>query len=287
MIYIVTGKLGAGKSLVTVQRMIDYAAEGLKIAANFPVDFGPICMKDDSKLAATSVTVLSPIPTSSQLHALGKGGPFEDKAGLLVLDECAQFLNSRTWQGEDRQNMINWLLHARKLCWDVILVVQHERMLDKQVRDALAEYLVVVKRTDRLKIPFMPIPMPRFHVGTVRYGLEPNAMVADRWITRGDLPMQCYNTSEIFDGDQPAYTKLSHATLKRWYPNEYPSKTNPFEFIRLTPKILLYALVRLISPGSVHLLYSKPIKSPVAVPVPAFTHPASDYPHSYDSPTMH
>lgn len=232
MIFIVTGKLGAGKSLLAVQQAINYAAEGRKIAANFCLDFAEICHNPESKLSQCKPIMLPAMPTSKHLHALGRGGDFEDTAGLLVLDECAQFLNARTWNGPDREHVINWLLHARKRCWDVMLIVQHHNMLDKQVREALGEYLVVVRRLDRVRVPFMPIKFPRLHFGVVRYGLHPQDMVADRWITRGGEPMKCYKTHEIFgereqteniEMPSAAETKFKHQHVKprlgEWLPH--------------------------------------------------------------------
>lgn len=223
MIFIVTGKLGAGKSLLAVQRAIDYGLEGRRIATNFHIDFARICTKPDTHLAKCPVTVIPSIPTHDDLVMLGQGGQHEDTAGALILDECAQFLNSRNWQGPEREKIINWMLHARKRRWDVFLIIQHERMLDKQIRDALAEYVVTIKRTDRMSVPFLPVKLPRLHIGVVRYGLEANAPVADRWFTRGALPMQCYDTTQIFEDDQPAYTVLPATYTK--FRNQPPKKS--------------------------------------------------------------
>lgn len=223
MIFIVTGKLGAGKSLLAVQRAIDYGLEGRRVATNFHIDFSRICTKPTTHLAKCPVTVLPSIPTYNDLMMLGQGGDFEDTAGALILDECAQFLNSRNWQGPEREKLINWMLHARKRRWDVFLIIQHERMLDKQIRDALAEYVVTIKRTDRMSVPFLPIRLPRMHIGVVRYGLEATAPVADRWFTRGSLPMQCYDTTQIFEDDQPAYTVLPATYTK--FANVQPKKS--------------------------------------------------------------
>ncbi|GBG15203.1 uncharacterized protein NMK_2806 [Novimethylophilus kurashikiensis] len=243
MIYIITGKLGAGKSLLAVQRAIDYALEGRRVAANFPMDFAPICRTPTAKIAQAYINVLPAIPTVADLKALGVGGEHEETAGALLLDECAQFLNSRQWQGKEREEIINWLLHARKLKWDVFLIIQHERMLDKQVRDALAEYVVTVRRTDRLQVPFMPFKLPRIHIGTVRYGLEANALVADRWFTRGALPMQCYDTGMIFQEETPQYCTLP-ATITKFR----SSRNKPltwYEALRLVPAFLLAHICKL------------------------------------------
>lgn len=256
MIYIVTGKLGAGKSLLAVQRMIDYAAEGRKVASNFEIDFSKLAKNPNSKLSQSFITVLPSIPTSQDLISLGDGGKTEDTAGALVLDECGAFLNSRTWNDNDRHNVITWLLHARKRKWDVFLIVQHERMLDKQIRDALAEYVVTVRRTDRMKIPFTPIRMPRMHIGIVRYGLDANSFVAERWITRGSDPMLCYNTHQIFsETENGAFCTLPAATINAWYS---PKKINYTPTLLI--KVFIYIIVKVVSPSNVSILtkrYSK------------------------------
>jgi hypothetical protein len=244
MIYIVTGKLGSGKSLLAVDRAIQYASEGRRVAANFHMDFTPICHTPGSHISKTPVTVIPSIPTTKDLLMLGFGGEREDTAGALFLDECAQFLNSRTWQGKDREGMINWLLHARKRAWDVFLIVQHERMLDKQVRDALAEYVVTIKRTDRLKVPFVPIKFPRLHVGIVRYGLDQNAMVADRWITRGGQAMECYDTRAIFNDDSAAYSVLP-ATMTKFAGQLQKPKFRFADLVILPPALLVWIACRI------------------------------------------
>lgn len=254
MIYVITGMLGAGKSLLAVQRAIDYASEGRRVATNFSISFEKIANNPKSKLSSTSITIIPSIPSSRDLLQLGQGGKFEDTAGALILDECAQFLNSRQWGDKDRESIIKWLLHARKRRWDVFLIIQHESMLDKQIRQSLCEYIVVVRRTDRMKIPFLPIKIPRLHIGVVRYGLDQNSHVADRWFTRGSEPMLCYDTTEIFtDEDSYNYCTIPASTINRWY--KKPIQVNPiFEIAELLPKIFLYFLLTFISPKSIKIL---------------------------------
>lgn len=200
-VYVVTGRLGSGKSLLSVARMADYAAEGRRVASNFHVDFSPISRHAGTKLALASVTVIPDRPSAADLDALGRGGPSEDRAGLLVLDECATFLNSRTWAGPGREALIDWLLHSRKKKWDVILIVQHQSMLDKQVREALGEHLCTMRRLDKFRIPFVswaiPIRLPRMHVGQVRYGMSPADPMADWWYARGNNYFDCYSTEWV------------------------------------------------------------------------------------------
>lgn len=206
--YIVTGRLGAGKTLVSVSRIQKALASGLRVATNldiYPENMLPVSRRD------LPLTRLPDLPEVEDLEALGLGSDVvadESKFGLIVLDECAAFFNARQWADKGRQAVIDWLKHSRKLRWHVYLIVQSEAMLDKQIRDAFGEHLVVCKRMDRLSIPFVgpffkllgvELRPPKIHVGIVRYGLSKSDPVVDRWMYRGHDLYAAYNTEQLFD----------------------------------------------------------------------------------------
>jgi len=193
----VTGKVGSGKNLWAIERIQHYALQGRRIAANFRVDLAPIqpMMHRLLKRPVAEVEQLPGRPTFADVKALGKGGPKEHRSGLLVLDEVGPLLNARTWQDKDRQLFIDWLLHSRKLAWDVLLIVQNIGLVDKQIRVAVVESLVTVKRFDRIRV--MGLPMPRVHMAVERYGTEPQAPIAQRRFFRGTRYFDCYDTTEL------------------------------------------------------------------------------------------
>jgi hypothetical protein len=208
--YIVTGRLGAGKTLVATSRIQKALSQGLRVATNldiFPEHMLPVSRRE------LDLTRLPDLPDVESLEALGLGSDVvadESKFGLIVLDECAAFFNARQWADKGRQGVIDWLKHSRKLRWHIFLIVQSEAMLDKQIRDAFGEHLVVCKRMDRLAIPFLSsffklfsvdLRPPKLHVGIVRYGLSKSDPVVDRWMYRGHELYKSYNTEQIFDTD--------------------------------------------------------------------------------------
>ena len=193
-VYLLTGKLGSGKSLAAVARAIEYLDQGRRVVANFRIDVLPVCKGPESKRARAVVECLPDRPTSLDLRALGRGGPTEERAGLLILDECATWLNARTWNGTDREAVIDWFLHSRKLGWDVILICQHSSALDKQVREMICEFLVTCRRLDRFNLPILGFKLPKVHVASVRYGLSPTDLNAEHWVYRGTQYYECYNT---------------------------------------------------------------------------------------------
>lgn len=215
MIYVLTGPVGSGKSMMGTQRGIDYASQGRRVAANYHIDFASIALRRGSALSRAACEVLPDRPTAGDLDALGTGGPSEEKAGLIIIDEAGTFLNARTWGAEDRAAIIRWMLLSRKRRWDMILIVQALGILDKQIREAVVEVTGRLRRLDRVKVPGTRISLPRVHLATMRYGTNPSDVVIERWWSRGDEAVKCYDTTALFENQAGAYTVLP-ATLTKW-----------------------------------------------------------------------
>ena len=246
-IYIVTGKLGSGKTLACVGRVRDALNAGKRVATNLDLNMRwPNMVRE--KQGRKWVTVqrgwqtfvprhkavhcvrIPDKPTLADLEAIGCGNDERDESrnGLIVLDELGAWLNTRSWGDKDRQPVIEWLLHSRKLGWDVYFIIQHQNMVDKQVREGLAEFLVSCRRTDRLRIPLLTslfkgwgvnLRPPQVHVATVRYGTDPQALVSDRWWYRGRELYQAYDTRQVFTNARTGpYSLLSPRLLLRTEP---------------------------------------------------------------------
>lgn len=239
-VYFITGKLGAGKTLGAVGRIGEYLQRNSRVATNldlYPERF------HKKKTRNCSITRLPDKPSASHMFQLGNGyeGDLnEENNGLIVLDECGTWFNSRTWNDPDRKELIDWFLHARKLRWDIIFIVQDISIVDKQARQTLCEHLVIVRRLDRVSIPFfsfffklfgMRLTFPKIHVCKVRYGDSEVSPVVDRWFYRGKNLYDIYDTEQVFiASDQGNYSMLTpwhlvgrYLSRKRFidYANQY------------------------------------------------------------------
>lgn len=226
-IYLVTGKLGSGKTLACVGRIRDALKAGKRVVTNLDLN---LCAMFPGERVRCDVVRIPDKPNLGDLELVGLGNPERDESrnGLIVLDELGAWLNTRSWGDKERQPVIDWLLHSRKLGWDVYFIIQHANMLDKQIREGLAEFLVTCRRTDRLRIPLLSglfkgwgvdLRPPQVHVATVRYGIDPQAVVSDRWWYRARDLWNAYDTRQVFTGarDGP-YTLLSPYHVKRGTP---------------------------------------------------------------------
>ena len=223
--YFVTGKLGNGKTLSCVGRIRDKLRAGCTVATNIDID---LVAMFGSRTDKPRVIRVPDKPTVEDLQKIGNANSTydESKNGLLVLDECGTWFNSRNWQDKSRQAVNNWMLHARKLGWDVLLIVQDISIVDSQARDALSEHTVFCKRVDNIAIPFIgtlyksltgsKLKLPRIHMARVVYGSTPDAMLSDRWVYRGNDLFACYDTKQAFLADYPhgVYSQLTPWHLK-------------------------------------------------------------------------
>lgn len=220
-VYSVEGKLGTGKTKFCVWRAQLAFLQGRRVASN--VDLKPEILAPRKRCTYIR---LPDKPTSFDLEAIGHGNPEsydEDKNGVLILDELGTWLNARSYQDKDRAGVLDWLIHARKLGWDVYLIVQDSGMIDKQVREALIEYQCRCLRMDKVKIPFIggilstihkPLGyFPKFHMVAARVGYGASTVVAERWSYLGKELHAAYDTRQVFRADYP---HGCHSVLPPW-----------------------------------------------------------------------
>lgn len=220
-VYSVEGKLGTGKTKFTVWMAQNALLAGRRVASN--VDLKTELMVKHKK---THYVRIPDKPTAPDLEAMGHGNPDsydEDKNGLLILDELGTWLNSRSFQDKARMPVIDWLIHARKHGWDVYLIVQDAGMIDKQVREALIEYQCRCMNLAKIRIPIIGKILslfhdrlgylPKAHTVTARTGYGQNAIVADRWMFKGNDLHAAYDTRQIFTNDYP---HGAHSVLPPW-----------------------------------------------------------------------
>lgn len=215
------GKRGAGKSLGAVHFIQRYLSEGRQVATN--LDIFPEKLLHASSRAV--VYRLPDHPKATDLEALPPGNPNpldEERNGLLVLDELATFLNSRSWQAGDRAAVISFLAQSRKCGWDLLLIAQGPGMIDKQIRDSLIELQGQFRRMDKVRVPFLgvlwkhitgkPLRFPKVHVVALRYGFDKAAPIFDTMWFFGRALWEGYDTLQKISaeyGNQHLYTVLS------------------------------------------------------------------------------
>ena len=162
MIYLYSGTPGSGKSLHAVYDLYTRLRLGRNCIANFPINFdcqmGHKLRKDKFLyLPKEKITVKALLKES--LRVTHKRG-FHENNILFVVDEAELLWNSRMFQQRERMDWISFFSQHRHFGFNIILIAQKDRMIDRQIR-ALIEYDVEHRKANNFKL-FKLIPFPVF-----------------------------------------------------------------------------------------------------------------------------
>lgn len=134
MIFLYSGTPGSGKSYHALCDIVDKLRRRTRngVIANFPVVTenirrlrGRFDYWDNSEVSVDRL-----VQYAVENHVVGMEGQT-----LLVLDECGGLFNSRDWQsGQERMRWVHFFSQHRKLGYNIILIAQFDRMLDRQIR---------------------------------------------------------------------------------------------------------------------------------------------------------
>lgn len=209
--WIVQGVRGEGKGLAAVWMMKKYLERGCPVATNMDIYVDKLVKPGNNSVVYRLPDFPRPddfdlLPPAYDVKYKG-----EDKNGLIVLDELALWMNSRTFKDKQRLAIIGWLILSRKHHWDLLLTVQSYEMIDAQIRQTLCDFLVQASRTDRQKIPlfgsflsflgFSPYRV-QHHVYYVYYGMSLNQDPQDKWSFSGKDVYEGYDTNQRLSLDQ-------------------------------------------------------------------------------------
>ena len=139
MIYFFTGKPGNGKSLHMAEIIYHALRSGKHVIANFPIDdsFTYVGKNADKcgwfiyepnkywlnnvyKNKTDRFSYLDGLYNFARYcHKKGKDGKIKEGQTLLVLDECQELFNTRSWNRKDRLSWCSFFRQHRKLGYDV------------------------------------------------------------------------------------------------------------------------------------------------------------------------
>ena len=222
--YAITGRKGSGKSLFAVGLIRDALRAGKRVATNLDIHLAKLMPAHNR----ATLTRLPDRPTAEDFDALGRGqdGVPEDDNGIIVLDETSTFFNSRAFGDKERQPMLDWLVHSRKLGWDVYYICQGLEQIDKQLRTTMIEYHIAVKRADKWPIPVVTqltrlvgceVRFPKMHLGIIKHGVDRDSLVVERKFYRAKDLYEAYDTQQLFmDRSHPKACGL-HSVLSAWH----------------------------------------------------------------------
>ena len=133
-----SGTPGSYKSYHATADIISWLVSGKNVIANFPVDATKY--KKNKKLGKFTFVPNNELTVTYLLNfARAHHKPGRMAQTLVVFDEASIKFNARQFDSKDRMEWVNFFANHRHFNFEIILIAQNDRMLDRQIR-GLLEY---------------------------------------------------------------------------------------------------------------------------------------------------
>lgn len=199
MIYLYSGTPGSGKSLHIARGIYLWTKYGNSCVANFPVNLDGIKSKNLGEVLVVDNEHLTPelLIVYSKLYF--KTHKFKEGALRVYIDECQLIFNAREWNIKGRKEWLSFFTQHRKYGYDIFLVAQFDRMIDRQIR-SLIEYEYIHRKVANFGKLGKIINL--FSAGTLFICVEvwyPMSEVVNREFYKGNKRyFELYNTYNLF-----------------------------------------------------------------------------------------
>lgn len=139
MIRLYSGTPGSGKSLHNARDIIMRSRLGEPVVGNFDCDLHKYKKAKYTYCPNDQLTPKFLKEYSRNFFNGRRPGAKDEGKLLLVIDECQLLFNSREWQRANRNEWLEFFTQHRKFGYDITLIAQFDRMIDRQIR-SLIEY---------------------------------------------------------------------------------------------------------------------------------------------------
>lgn len=139
MIYLYSGTPGSGKSLHTARVIYHTLKRGFPVVANFEIAIHKIKGKNLGEFVYVNNMNLTPEILINYALNYFNGERVREGEITLIIDECQILFNAREWNVKGRSDWLSFFTQHRKYGYDIILIAQFDRMIDRQIR-SLIEY---------------------------------------------------------------------------------------------------------------------------------------------------
>ena len=202
-----SGTPGSGKSLHAVAEGLDWLRCGKNLITNFPLDWHKKLrkIKGDYQFWRNSEIT----PQHLLEYALEHHKPSVKAQTLLIIDEASIMFNARDFGRKDRMEWINFFANHRHFNFEVILIAQNDKMLDKQIR-GLIEY--DIKHRALANYNFITLLISKLFGGlfmTVSYWYPCRAKNGVGMFRFSRSKARCYDTMALFIDKPKTFSEQS------------------------------------------------------------------------------
>lgn len=234
MIYLYSGTPGSGKSLHALKDIVSKLENGGNVICNFPVNTsylkykkrkkkqGKFIYKSNEELTVDFLTQFA-----LKNHVKGK-----EKQTLIVIDEAQSLFNPRDFNRKDRRDYNQFFSLHRHLGYNVILITQNDRLLDRQIR-CLLEYEIKHRKINNFKSFGALMPLPTFACITKWYGV--NEKINTEFFVGTNKLYRYYDSYALFDvvGGSGASSGVRGTPVLRQHRKRHLKKINVHKRLKM------------------------------------------------------
>lgn len=202
-IHMYTGIPGSGKSLSATQKILEYLKSGKEVVSNYPITFNKKEIKKGYKDRFTYLPD-EEITVKYLFNRAIERGYTKDRKEihcLVVIDECASVFNCRDFGDKNRKHWLVFFRLHRKLRYNLILVTQQDRMIDRQIR-AKVEKEFHHRKLQNIYWWFALLPVKLFVRKEYYYGMSPKIAINWEFFRFRKSIGKRYDTFALFDGQE-------------------------------------------------------------------------------------
>lgn len=131
MIYLYTGTPGSGKSYHAAEVVDRALRKRIPVIANFEINRNPRCHKGEFVYIPTLEMSVDFFEDYARQHFQSNGNEHQ---GIIIIDEAQIPFNAREGLNRNRMRWLEFFSQHRHYYYDIILITQNDRMLDRQIR---------------------------------------------------------------------------------------------------------------------------------------------------------
>lgn len=139
MVFLYSGTPGSGKSLHIAHNICNMLRNGYSVVANFEINKSRVKFHHGSVFNYAPNDVMTPERLIAYSQFYFKNHKFKEGKINLIIDEAQIVFNAREWNVGGRAAWLSFFTQHRKYGYDIYLIAQFDRMLDRQIR-SLIEY---------------------------------------------------------------------------------------------------------------------------------------------------
>jgi hypothetical protein len=271
MLEIFEGRLGGGKTYSAILRIEAHLARGGHVYTNVEIFSQKLIERLESKgwngVGADQIHFIESANIARFFEVVPIGA--RDLPVLVVVDEAHIWLDQRSFNKRELDELFYFLTQSRKQNTDVIFISQSKKNLDCRI-GRLVQYVWTFRDMRKWRLPFFYVKWPFPHLVQTCWDYDGKTILLKKWLVWDKEIYGCYNTDAMLS-DVARGGVVQNKVVRRTNPLLVWCKKNMRILIILAPIMIAVGLWRVWP--ILHNLQKKPV--PVAAAVPTGPAPAA------------